>query len=55
MEISGITSSTEKVKFAVTMLEGKALLWWRGIADKPEWRLGVALFTDWCDELVAQF
>ena len=46
-----MTSERERVKFAVTLLGGKALTWWRSIADRPFMRLGVVLFEDWAEAL----
>ena len=37
----GDTAMTEIVKMAVTLLTGKALTWWRSVANKNWARLGI--------------
>ena len=43
-EVVGISSSTEWVKLAITLLTGKTLTWWRSVAQENWAMLGVC---DW--------
>ena len=40
-EVAGVTQPTEIVKMAVTLLTGKALTWWRSVANENWARLGI--------------
>ena len=42
--VLGISMETEQVKLAVTLLEGRALTWWRSVASEAWATLGVC---DW--------
>lgn len=55
MQILGVTDETDWVKYCVTLLSGKALTWWLGVADNALFKLGVIDFDDWSDALRKQF
>ena len=40
-EVEGVTQPAEIVKMAVTLLTGKALTWWRSVANENWARLGI--------------
>ena len=40
-EVAGVTQPTEIVKMAVTLPTGKALTWWRSVANENWARLGI--------------
>ena len=40
-EVAGVTQTTEIVKMAVMLLMGKALMWWRSVANENWARLGI--------------
>ena len=40
-KVAGVMQTTETVKMAVTLLMGKALTWWRLVANENWARLGI--------------
>jgi Retrotransposon gag protein len=55
MEIVNVDEETDWVKYAVTLLTGKALTWWRGVANSPFYQLGVIDWDDFEKALKDQF
>ena len=53
--VSGVTTSEEIVKVAVTLLEGKALTWWRAVSIECWAALGLCSWREFSQHLEAEF